>query len=70
MPNFVHEVNQPLTAISNYAAAARICLLKWRATPLSQSEQEIDMVVGWMEQIAEQAKLASQMVRKHESQPD
>ena len=69
MANFVHEVNQPLTVISNYAVAVKMHLLNWRSSPLSQSEQEMDKVIGWLEQIAEQAKLASQLVRDHESGP-
>jgi phosphoglycerate-specific signal transduction histidine kinase len=67
MGNFVHEINQPLSVISNFASAAKITLIKCQSLPLSQSEHEIKKVVGWLDQIAEQAKLASQLVRAHES---
>jgi C4-dicarboxylate-specific signal transduction histidine kinase len=65
MSNFFHDINQPLTAISNYASAARILLLKCRSSPLSSTDEEISKIVGWLEQISAQAKVASQIAHEH-----
>jgi C4-dicarboxylate-specific signal transduction histidine kinase len=69
MDKQLHALNQPLTAICSYSAAAKITLLKWQSSPLSLSEQEISKVIGWLDQISEQAKIASQLARTGESKP-
>lgn len=50
-----HEVNQPLTAIANYASACRRLLQSGRAMP--------EDLVGPMEKIAAQAERAGQVIR-------
>lgn len=51
-----HELNQPLTAISNYATAAgRLC---------KQGEEGVSKATGLMELIAAQATRAGQIIRK------
>lgn len=52
-----HELNQPLTAITNYAAAARQCGCK--ATP-----EELESSFDLMEKAASQAKRAWQIMHK------
>jgi len=54
---FVHEINQPLHAISNFVGA---CLMMLDSTPANQQP----ILVGWLTQISEQTARAAEIIRR------
>ncbi len=54
MTKWVHEINQPLTAIGNYASAAQTLLEQRLRLNIPLSEEETRKIIQWLEQIASQ----------------
>ena len=66
MTQFFHEVRQPMTAISNFSAAARLLLEQKLIESSPISVEEISKLIVWIEQINSQSKRVIEIVNQQE----
>ncbi len=64
---FLHEISQPLTAISNFAAATRILAEQKTATSSTFTSEEMAKVILWMEQISQQTSRINDLLRERKA---
>jgi len=63
----VHEIIQPLTAISNFAAASSLLLKEKSANSSPLSQREIANLIDWLEQISRQTVRIGDLLRQRGS---
>lgn len=62
MSKWVHAVNQPLTAISNYAAAAQSLLSEHLRLSAPISEADTRRIIQWLDEISAQSIRVAELV--------
>ena len=65
---FVHEISQPVTAISNFATAARMLLEVKAETSTTLTAEERAKLILWMDQISRQTTRIAELIHEKESQ--